>query len=178
MDRKVFASIMMAVSAAYDKFDMSEEKLSVYYATLGDLPAELLKAATLEHMTTNKWPPKIAELRQLAFEIVDRSQGRISAPEAWGVVMRDLRRPGSFGVYGGEPEFDDPTIAQAVQNVGGWRAICMTPQDVLGVMQARFLQAFERARGEERADQRALPQVRELVKRLSMGAERPALEGG
>jgi len=54
----------------------------------------------------------------------------------------------------------------------------MAPEDSLFSTRARFIEAFKQRRYEERTEQRALPQVRELVKQLGMSAERPALEGG
>jgi len=181
MDRGTFAGIMMALSAVYPnrslppKGEGLQEALDAYYALLHDLPSDVFQAAAQHHAATSKWFPTAAELREQTFELIDRAQGRISAYQAWDEVLTAV---GSVGVYRGEPEWSDPGVAYAVAGVGGWRAICMTPEQSLFSTRARFLEAFKQRRYEERTDQRALPQVRELVKRLSMGAERPALEGG
>jgi len=164
MDRKTFASIMMALSALYPKYELQEETLSAYYAILGDLDADLLKAATLQYGSESKWFPTAAELRQTAFDLLDRSDGRMSAYEAWGEVVRKI---GTHGVYRGEPSFDEPAIAHAIAGVGGWRSICMTPEDSLFSTRARFIEAYKRWRSEERTATRALPQIRELTHQLS-----------
>jgi len=176
MDRGTFAGIMMALSAVYPnrslppKGEGLQEALDAYYALLHDLPGDVFQAAAQHHAATSKWFPTAAELREQTFELIDRAQGRIGPHEAWGKVLRAV---GSHGLYNGEPEWDDPAIAHAVAGVGGWRAICMTPEDSLFSTRARFIEAFERRRADERTDQRMLPQIREVVARLSV--ERPAL---
>jgi len=173
MDKKVFASILMALKAGYPRYELQSETIDFYFAILGDLPQDLLKAATLEYARREKWFPTAAELREQAFDIVDSAEGKIGASEAWGLVISQVRKNG----YYREPEFDEPLIYRALDAVGGWRRVCMTPEDVVGVTEARFLEAFKQFRNEERTERRMLPQVREVVKRLA--ADRKMLpEGG
>jgi len=175
LDKATFKKFMKALAAMYPKFELTQETLTGYYAILHDLDADLLKAATIEYGSKDTpWPPSAGQLRQLAFDLVDRSQGRISAYEAWGKVVRKI---GTHGVYRGEPAFEEPAIAHAIQGVGGWRTICMTPEDSLFSTRARFVEAFKRYRQEEQQQTRMLPQIRELTQQLS-ATGRPALEGG
>jgi hypothetical protein len=173
MDKKVFGSIMMALAAGYPKFELGEASLDFYYAILGDLPADLLKAATLEYARQGKWFPTAAELRNEAFDLIDRADGRINASEAWGRVVKAASAVGHLR----EPKFEEPVIYQAIDAVGGWRHICHAPETTLMSTRARFIEAFERFRTEERTATRMLPQIRELVGQLQAG-DKPALPEG
>lgn len=173
MDRAMFSQILKVLAAAYPKFDgLDKEGMTAYYAILGDLSPGVLKAATMHYAASSKWFPAAAELRQTAFELIDQADGRIGPYEAWGKVLAAV---GTHGVYRGEPEFEESGIAHAIAGVGGWRAICMAPENSLMSTRARFIEAFKRARKEERAEQRMLPQVRDVARRLAAG-DRPRLE--
>lgn len=176
MDKSRFQRILKVLVAAYEakpSFDgLSKEGMTAYYAVLGDLPPDLLEAATMHYVATSKWFPSAAELRETAFDLVDQANGRIGPYKAWGEVQKKV---GTHGVYRGEPEFDDPAIAHAIAGVGGWRAICMAPENAIMSTRARFVDAFKQARQRERAETRMLPQIRELTKKLS-AVDRPQLE--
>jgi len=172
LDKGTFKKIMAALASMYPKFELTQETLTGYYAILHDLDADLLKAATIEYGSKDTpWPPSAGQLRQLAFDLVDRAHGRIGPYEAWGRVVKAVRR---CGIYEGQPEFDEPAIARAIAGVGGWRAICMAPEASIMSTRARFIEAFQRARNDERTETRMLPQIRELAAQLSAG-DRPRL---
>lgn len=170
----VFLQILHALASMYRKVELTEDMVKAYYMILGDLDRDLLKAATLEYGTTGKFFPTPAELRQTAFDLIDRAEGRLGPYEAWDQVMRKV---GTHGVYRGEPEFEDPVVHHAIGGVGGWRAICLAPEDSLASTRARFVAAFQEHRRKEQAETRMLPEIREVVRRLTAD-QRPQLEEG
>jgi len=174
MDKETFSQILKVLAAAYPKFEgLDKEGMTAYYAILGDLPAMVLKASTMQYASEHKWFPTAAELRQTAFDLMDQADGKITAPEAWGRVCKAASRIGHMRV----PKFEDPLVWQAVEDVGGWRHICLGPEDMMHTTRARFIQAFEARRKQERARTRMLPTVKEIVQALPSG-ERPQLEEG
>lgn len=58
--------------------------------------------------------PKVGEILAAI-----RTAGRPSAPEAWAVVLAEVRRVG----YSGQPSFAEPGIERAVELMG-WHRIC------------------------------------------------------
>jgi hypothetical protein len=96
----------------------------------------------------------------------------MTAHEAWGEVTRKI---GSVG-YMREPEFEDPLTYRAVEAIGGWRRLCHSQESMMASNRARFIEAFEKLRAQEREDARMLPQVREVAGKLSY--ERPKLPAG
>ena len=84
---------------------------------------------------TEKWPPTVADIRQLCADMM----GALSpAPEdAWAEVMRVAR------VYGSTmqiPPWSHPAIEQAVNSIG-YREICMS--DRVDVLRAHFTKTYE-----------------------------------
>ena len=171
VNRDVFSQILKVLAAAYPKFGgLDAEGMTAYYAILGDLPEDVLKAATMQYASEHKWFPTAAELRQTAFDIIDTAQGRIGAYEAWGEVKAQIPAVHYFG----EPEFSDPLVYQAVDAMGGWRTICMSPEDMEAATRSRFIKAFEQLQQRDRTERRMLPQIRDVARRLNAG-EKPQL---
>ena len=71
---------------------------------------------------------------------VDKFQDvdRLSPEEAWACVMRAVQKVG----YTGKPIFRSKQVEQAVDCIG-WREICFTQNEQLGVTRAHFMRAFE-----------------------------------
>lgn len=167
LTQDTFKRIMKVLSDMYPHCGLGKDTLTAYYAILHDIPAELLKAATIQYGSEDHdFLPSAGKLRQLAFDLLDTADGRIGPYEAWDEVCKAV---GSHGVYRGDPEFEDPAVSKAIAGVGGWRAVCMAPEDAIMSTRARFVEAFKRARAKERKQQRMLPQVRGAARELSGG---------
>lgn len=112
--------------------DMSPEKAGGWYLALNDLTAEQLAAGVVSVLRTHKYPglppvgvvhdAALASTRGPALSVDER------AALAWSKVLEAIRQ---FGAYH-SVEFDDPAIAAAVADLGGWQALCDTPSDELG----------------------------------------------
>jgi len=74
----------------------------------------------------------IAHIRHYAFTDPNRK----TAQEAWGKVLREVSRIGSYG----QPVFSTPEIKQSVDCVG-WRDICLSQN--IGVERAHFMRAYD-----------------------------------
>lgn len=173
IERLEFGKVMAALGAMYPRWDIAEETITAYYSILGDLPLELLKAATLEYSSRGEhWPPSAGQLRAVAFDLLEQDEHYLSPGEAWAEVTKIMRLDGHWRV----PKFSSPLIARAVDAIGGWRYINLSPEDIMYTHRARFLQTYETLQKRERADRRMLPQVRELARRLSVGPHRLQIE--
>lgn len=114
-DRSGFAEVMLGLGEAYGE-PISETRMEIYFAALSDLPlAELRHAATI-HVRTQKFFPRVAELREA---IQGNEDDRASL--AWTDLLKQVRRVG----YIGTPTFDDPVAQRAAMELyGGWRSLC------------------------------------------------------
>lgn len=159
--RHEFQKVMGVLAAAYPRFELQPATISAYHAVLSDLDLNLLKAATLHLAATSKWFPAASEIRQTAFELVERESGVPDASQAWRAVMREVSRVG----HSQPPDFGHAAIGEAVEAVGGWRQLCLSDNPVSERM--RFIQAYEMMLQRERATMRMLPQVKEIAQKLA-----------
>ncbi len=147
---------LLTLSAAYEH-PLAESTLAVYAGALADIPDEALKQAVAAHLSLNIHFPRIAELRNLALA------GEYPDPvEAWGEVVQQIRRVGSYG----QPSFSNPLIHRVVEQLG-WVLLCQS--DNLIADRARFLQAYETLLRREKERNVAFSPVEAL--RLSTGMQ-------
>lgn len=129
---------------------------------LGDLPGDVLKAAALQHASSSKWFPTVAELRGAAFAIAYPQ--RLTAMEAWGEVARQIRSVGSWG----KPECSNPITRQLVTEMG-WLNLCVS--DCPGADRARFIEAYNQLVAREKRAVMELPIVSEIRQQIRAVAE-------
>ena len=135
--------------------------VSVYEAILLDLPGGALRAAALDYIREgNPFPPTPGQIARRVFELFDQAEGRISPPEAWELVVREITRVG----HPGKPELPD-LVWRAIQNIGGWRNLCLSQNQISD--RARFLEAYKILDLREQRERRMHPEVREQIRLLS-----------
>jgi len=165
MDELEFGKALAVLEDAYPRYTLEPRVVRTWYAILGDLDPNLLKAAVLQIASENRpFLPAPGEVRQCAFDLVERQSDVPTAWDAWAEVTK------RFGTHGHSrlPEFSHPLIRRTVDGVGGWRELCMSTNAVAD--RARFVQAYETLAKRERAQFRILPAVREALELV--GGER------
>jgi hypothetical protein len=134
MTKADVTELVAILSAAFPGSSMSERTVEVYEGMLLDLDFEAAKKAVARLVTTSRFLPTIAEIRTAAFEL---EQGaRRLAGEAWGDVLSEIRRTGSYGV----PRFVDARTAECVRLMG-WRNLCFSESDAAD--RARFAELYD-----------------------------------
>jgi hypothetical protein len=156
---------LTVLSYAYPNFDLPKETVQIYIRLLADLDFELLKAATLQCATINKFFPTVAEIRAAATELQAMAEGVPSGIEAWGQVLRQMRDVGSYG----RPSFSHPLIDSIVHQFG-WKNLCLSENSVSD--RARFLDAYAQALQSENIKHRMLTEVRDIVDRRALEIKR------
>lgn len=153
MTKKQFAVIATAIKTAYpaSKVMESDQEMEFWYKLLEDLDSKVVENAVMEYMCIKKFPPSIAEIRELC---VERMARRIpSADDAWGLVQKAISR---YGYYNPEEAFatmDDITLA-VVKNFG-WSRICKSENSTAD--RANFRMAYEE-KAKELKERRQLPE--------------------
>lgn len=146
---------------AYPNKAIGEETIQIYLRLLADIPADLLKAAALAHVTKSQFFPTVAELRDAGAALMERALGLPNAYDAWNEVCRAITTHGHYR----RPEFSHTLIQKSVDACGGWRALCMSENQVAD--RARFFQVYETYQGREKEDNRQLPEVSSMIAALS-----------
>lgn len=132
------AQMLALISAAYPRFEMreSEKTLSVWHEMLKDMPGDVVSVAVKRMISTQKFPPSIADIREAVAASVQQAKGTESAGEAWRKVTKAI---GMYGYYKGEAahEYLGERIWRAVEMIGGWADLCIS-EDSEAVRSAQF----------------------------------------
>jgi hypothetical protein len=133
-DRKPFA-VLLSQALAFYRQDVSEFALGVWWAACQPFDLEQVRKALTAHALDaerGRFAPKPADIvRELQGTVTDRSL------VAWGKVLEAMRVVGAYRSVA----FDDAAIHSAIEDIGGWVAICRTALDELPHLQRRFCES-------------------------------------
>lgn len=124
MERDQFKILCKGMKAVYtqETFLPDADAFNIWFSLLGDLDYAVLNAAIQKYMLTNRFPPTIADLRELSATI--RSGDAPDWGEGWEKVLKAIR----FHGYMRETEAlqtMDPLTQTCVKRLG-WRNLCMS----------------------------------------------------
>ena len=116
-----FKVLVKGMKAVYTSpnFLPDADSVKIWYRLLEDMPYELANIAIQRHMSTNKFPPTVAEIRQAAVQTVD-------APQDWANGWEQFRKAvGKYGYYQQEAALAsmDETTRKVVKRLG-WKQLC------------------------------------------------------
>lgn len=129
------STVVGIMMAAYPDARWSDESIELYETLFAGLDYETVRAAVGRLICTQRFLPKVSEILERVREVTCGPAR--TGVEAWGDVMKAIRRVGSYGL----PEFDDPIVATCVR-IMGWRNLCL--DDVpMHTDRARFCELYE-----------------------------------
>lgn len=139
MNKQEFTTIASILRKAYGSSQImpDQESTDVWYVFLKDIDYSVMKVAVSEHIATNKFAPKISELRELTAKIT--SKEIMPWDMAWGTVLVAIRRYG-YCREAEALESMDETIAAIVRRMG-YVNICMSQS--IEIERANFRMAYE-----------------------------------
>jgi hypothetical protein len=117
-DRVAFATLMLGLGETYGE-PVSDARLEIYFAALGDLDLAALRTAAFYHAKFQRFFPRPVELREAIHGSADDR-----AEMAWLAVLRLIRRVGQYAVPKDDDWPDAATKRAAQELFGGWRALC------------------------------------------------------
>jgi len=175
MSDETMAKVFMMLSRAYpdwaSKYLQGEEgaqTMRLYARLLGDIPDDVLEAATLDHIANSPWWPKMDELRKRCVALMANITDLPSPYEAWALVCRYIRHPSVPRYHNGAIRDDQeplpPLIRRAMEGIGGEEALRMSENPAAD--RARFIEAYEALLEREHRRLAELPAVAEVRKRL------------
>lgn len=153
MDKQQFATLAIAIKAAYPASKVLEDNASMdfWYMMLNDIDYQVAENAVSEHICTNVFPPNIAEIRRLCMERCKRPV--LSFDEAWGTVQRAISAYGWDNPEKAYETMDELTVS-VVRNLG-WSRICRSENPEAD--RANFREAYK-AKAEAFQNQSQLPE--------------------
>lgn len=152
MTREDTIKLVGIITMAYPNFDRfkDEKQIRSMVGVWADMFAEddagLVAMATKQHISTSKWPPAIAEIREIMSSI--QHPDIIPADEAWAVVSKLLYAEGEY-FHGNLRAILPSPIAEAVEAVGYSQLYALHVAHVrghsskAGLDRVAFMQAYE-----------------------------------
>lgn len=114
MTAKEFGLLADAIKTYFPRDNVlpTENALRLWYAELKDIPYQIAYAALRKYVSTNKFAPTIADIREQAAELYNQREGDISENTAWQLVWKAICNSG----YHAEEEFEKlpETVKRAV----------------------------------------------------------------
>lgn len=157
MERNEFSVLVKAMKAVYSdpKFITDKDAFNVWYEILKDIPYELCHAAIYKYMATSKFPPTIADIRQIATEMA--APESLNEGEAWALVYRAICN----SAYHAREEFEKLPIEcqKAVGNpaiLKEWANLNIN--EVNTVIQSNFMRSYK-VESKRTQEYQQLPQV-------------------
>ena len=145
MTRDEFMIIAKTLKAVYTdpKFLPDRDALDVWYMFMTDLDYKVTSLAVAKYISTNKWPPTVADIREMNVEVTAPKEDTLGELEAWALVQNAIRN----GIYGAEKEFEElpPLIQKAVGHPSNIREWAQTDDESKTVIQSQFQRAYRTA---------------------------------
>jgi len=139
MDREQFKLLVKGMKAVYAQptFIPDQDAFNMWFALVGDLPYDVAGAAVKKYILLNKFPPTVADIRELASGIVNGNP--LSWGESWERALNAVRKYGSYNKTAALDSLDSLT-RKCVESIG-YMELCMSEN--IMVERAHFQKVFE-----------------------------------
>lgn len=162
MTAQEFATISAAIRAAWPSANIMPDRQSkeVWWTMLSDLDYKSCLMALKEHMSTCKFPPSIAELRE-------KTAGMTQVPvrdwgEAWEDVMRAIRFKGMYREQEALEQLDE--ITKKCVNRIGFQNLCLSEN--ITADRANFRMIYEQEQRQQNTFRQLPPALQEQKRKL------------
>lgn len=160
MTIKEFGVLAKALQTYYPKDNLlpSDEAKALWYEQLKDLDYNILSSCLVKWVSTNKWSPTIADLRELA----TGSDNLPQSPDAWEEVKTAITKYGHWNVQAAL-ESMTPLTRKTVEKIGFYE-LCSSENEIAD--RAHFMQMYNIIAEREKKDRQIQPEVKARLETL------------
>ena len=170
MTAKEFGFLADAIKTYFPRDNVlpTENAMRLWYSELKDIPYQLAHTALRKYVSTNKFAPTIADIREQVAELNRRDEEEINETAAWSLVLKAIRR----STYYSEEEFAKlpATVKRAVaspKQLREWATLEDVDGKTLTVIQSNFQRTFRVEQQRERERSKLSPDVLRLMRPLN-----------
>lgn len=164
MTKHEFATFAMALRTYYPKEQLlpNQQAMELWYRELQDIPADVADVVLRKWVSTQKWSPSIAEIREMAAKI---THGELPDwGDGWNAVQKAILR------YGRDRKADalasfDPITRKTVEYLG-WRELCNSENPMAD--RANFRDSFKIVAQREQTNQQMALPLREAINMIQL----------
>lgn len=172
MEFNEFKILVKGMKSVYtsERFLPDADSIKIWFQMLQDLSYKQTNIAIQKYMLTNKFPPTIADIRELAVSV---TQGELPDwGEGWEQVLRAIRMYGSYRPEEAMKSFD-PITRRCVERLG-FRNICMSEN--INHDRANFRLIYEQLAERQKQDNQLPIKLSQMIEDVRQ--ERLMIEGG
>lgn len=164
MTREEFKILVKGMKAVYAQptFIPDQDAFNMWYALLGDLQYDACAMAIKKYMLTNKFPPTVAEIREMVSGIVNGDP--LTWGESWERALSAVRKYGSYNKADAMNSLDSLT-RKCVESIG-YLELCMSEN--IMVERAHFQKVFEVFAKREQTDKQMPLQLKQAISQLQL----------
>lgn len=170
MTAKEFGFLADAIKTYFPRDNVlpTENAMRLWYSELKDIPYQLAHTALRKYVSTNKFAPTIADIREQVAELNDQNEEELHETAAWSLVLKAIRR----STYYSEEEFAKlpATVQRAVaspKQLREWATLEDVDGKTLTVIQSNFQRTFRVEQQRERERNKLSPDVIRLMRPLN-----------
>ena len=165
MNKKEFSVLASAIKTFYPRDNVipNEKALELWYGMLCDLPYQIAEAAISKHVISNKFPPTVAEIREIAAEITGGNIADWS--KAWSDAVYAMSKYGWYNTAQALASLDGLT-RETVKRLG-FEQLCHSEN--IAADQRRFKEIFEMLAQRKKADAQIPPALKLIITQVRKG---------
>ena len=170
MNAKEFGFLADAIKTYFPRDNVlpTEKAMQLWYSELKDIPYQLAHTALRKYVSTNKFAPTIADIREQVAELNNQNEEELNETAAWSLVLKAIRR----STYYSEEEFEKlpATVQRAVaspKQLWEWATLEDVDGKTLTVIQSNFQRTFRMEQQRERERNKLSPDVLKLMRPLN-----------
>lgn len=162
MTKQEFATFAMAIRTYYPKENIlpNQPAMELWYRELQDIPYNVAEAALRKWVSTNKWSPSIAEIREMVTTVTCGSIPDWG--DGWEQVLLAIRRYGTYREEEAVNSLDDIT-RQCVKRLG-FRNICLSEN--INQDRANFRMIYEQIAERQKMDKQIAEPLKLLISNM------------
>ncbi|HQC05129.1 MAG TPA: replicative helicase loader/inhibitor [Paludibacteraceae bacterium] len=159
MNKKEFAIFASALRTYFPKENIlpNQEAMELWYEMLSDVPYDVASAGLKKWISTNKWSPSIADIREMASTVTD---GEIPDwGSAWGEVIQAIRHYGTYRESEALRSLS-PLCRKTVERIGFYN-LCMSENETAD--RANFRMVYEQLAERNKKDSQIPYSLKQLI---------------
>lgn len=178
MTRDEFINLTKAIKTFYPRDNMlpNMEAMELWYRELSDIPYAIAEAALRKYVSTNKFSPTIADIREMAATVSNGDKPLWS--DGWEQVQTNIRK---YGMCTYDPDkleecmnSFDPLTKKVVDRLG-WKNLCQSKESDVMADRANFRMIFEQIVDRDHKSDQLSIGLKQLISGLQ---ERKEIESG